>query len=389
MNNKLSAKPHYFERGLLKSNAKLVLSADYAPVLFGVLLSTLIPLAIITPFFLTAAVIASSPPHMSTAPGNEIAVEDIVFRVATVAMDIIVLFIVPVFQVGRSSFLLKARTQSAKIKHIFDGFRKGSFFKVIRKMLAVNLVVYAPPMLVLLGILLITVYFGIGNTEHFNSIMAAFSVAFLADTAFLMFLRYKYMPASYILAENPNISVRKLFSDCRKMTDGYKRDLFVLDLSFILWRLPRIILGGIVDILVMPYVQTTVTEAYCLIKSNYLHITDSDPDAGATAYILDRSAALSPSTVEPPPNVAPIAVTYAPAAAAAPSAAYTPPLATLHVARRPAAVTAPPVYKKPITPTEEYVNEHAEADPLPILMVDDEDSAVDAAPSSDTADNDE
>ena len=106
MNNKLSAKPHYFERGLLKSNAKLVLSADYAPVLFGVLLSTLIPLAIITPFFLTAAVIASSPPHMSTAPGNEIAVEDIVFRVATVAMDIIVLFIVPVFQVGRNNVLL-------------------------------------------------------------------------------------------------------------------------------------------------------------------------------------------------------------------------------------------------------------------------------------------
>lgn len=46
---------------------------------------------------------------------------------------------------------------------------------------------------------------------------------------------YEYSMIPYILAENPNVKAKEVFAMSKKMTNGHKLELFLLDLSFIPW----------------------------------------------------------------------------------------------------------------------------------------------------------
>lgn len=74
---------------------------------------------------------------------------------------------------------------------------------------------------------------------------------------------YQYKMIPYILADNPDIGWKEAFELSKKMTDGHKMDLFILDLSFIGWGILSAITCGIVGIFyVAPYKQQTMAEAY-------------------------------------------------------------------------------------------------------------------------------
>ncbi len=77
-----------------------------------------------------------------------------------------------------------------------------------------------------------------------------------------------YMFAPFILAENPEIPVMDAINISKDMTRGYKWELFVLYLSFILWYLLCGVTFGIAYIYVGPYVTATFTNAYNRIKYN-------------------------------------------------------------------------------------------------------------------------
>lgn len=79
---------------------------------------------------------------------------------------------------------------------------------------------------------------------------------------------YSYSMAPYILAENPEISALEAINRSKEMTMGYKGDLFVLDLSFIGWTLLGSITFGLAYIYVLPYMSTTVVNAYYALKEN-------------------------------------------------------------------------------------------------------------------------
>lgn len=68
---------------------------------------------------------------------------------------------------------------------------------------------------------------------------------------------YKTYFANQILADNPNMKPTEALKLSGKMTNGSKGELFVLDLSFILWDLLCIVTFGIASIYVIPYVMTT------------------------------------------------------------------------------------------------------------------------------------
>jgi len=53
---------------------------------------------------------------------------------------------------------------------------------------------------------------------------------------------YAYSMVPYLLAENPNIGARRAIRISNQMTYGHKFDMFVLDLSFIPWYIPVIVL---------------------------------------------------------------------------------------------------------------------------------------------------
>ncbi len=77
-----------------------------------------------------------------------------------------------------------------------------------------------------------------------------------------------YSMAYYILAENPNMTASEALDESKRITTGYKGDLFILQLSFIPWFLLCGITFGIAAIYVLPYMQTTLANFYHSIKNN-------------------------------------------------------------------------------------------------------------------------
>lgn len=68
---------------------------------------------------------------------------------------------------------------------------------------------------------------------------------------------YKYYFTSYIMMDKPELSWKEAMNISKKMTNGHKGELFVLDLSFIGWHFLTAITCGLVGIYVLPYVYTT------------------------------------------------------------------------------------------------------------------------------------
>jgi uncharacterized membrane protein len=81
---------------------------------------------------------------------------------------------------------------------------------------------------------------------------------------------YSYSMVPYILADNPNIGVKKAIALSNEMTMGHKSDMFVLDLSFIGWYLLGIIALGIGVLFVLPYENATKAELYLVLRENAL-----------------------------------------------------------------------------------------------------------------------
>jgi len=75
-----------------------------------------------------------------------------------------------------------------------------------------------------------------------------------------------YSMAPYILAENPEMTAKEALNESKKITEGHKKDLFVLSLSFFFWYMLVGVTFGIAIIYVAPYMQATMANAYLSIK---------------------------------------------------------------------------------------------------------------------------
>lgn len=73
---------------------------------------------------------------------------------------------------------------------------------------------------------------------------------------------YQYRYVSYLLAEDTSLSAHEILNKSKKMTMGHKMDIFVLDLSFILWNLLGLITFGLSSYFVAPYVEATNARLY-------------------------------------------------------------------------------------------------------------------------------
>lgn len=82
---------------------------------------------------------------------------------------------------------------------------------------------------------------------------------------------YSYSLAIYIKSENPNIPASTAIELSKRMTNGHKMDLFVLDMSFIGWWILSAFTLHILGILyVMPYQYASKAFAYEEIKEEAL-----------------------------------------------------------------------------------------------------------------------
>ena len=77
---------------------------------------------------------------------------------------------------------------------------------------------------------------------------------------------YAYAMTPYILLDRPELSPTEAIAESRKMMDGRKMDLFILDLSFIGWMLLSVLTCGILLFYVEPYMMATRSAFYLELK---------------------------------------------------------------------------------------------------------------------------
>ena len=111
----------------------------------------------------------------------------------------------------------------------------------------------------------------------FDDFFSAFKVTFLVGLyTFLWSLlfiipgivkSYAYSMSMYVLAENKGKSARACIKESVRITEGYKGELFLLDLSFIGWFLLGSLTCGIAYFWIIPYYSVTKANAYRVLKS--------------------------------------------------------------------------------------------------------------------------
>ena len=77
---------------------------------------------------------------------------------------------------------------------------------------------------------------------------------------------YAYSMAPYILADNPEMTAREALRESKKLTKGYKGQLFIMQLSFIGWFMLAPLTFGLLFIWLGPYIGATYANAYLALK---------------------------------------------------------------------------------------------------------------------------
>ena len=78
-----------------------------------------------------------------------------------------------------------------------------------------------------------------------------------------------YFMAPYILAECENVTATEAIKLSKRMTSGYKGEIFVMQLSFILWNMLSMITFGVLGVLyVNPYIYISLAGLYEELKQN-------------------------------------------------------------------------------------------------------------------------
>jgi hypothetical protein len=125
--------------------------------------------------------------------------------------------------------------------------------------------------------------FGFKKSRYSDIVIAMLWRGFLNFLWFLLLIipgivkTYAYRMVPYILGDNPNIGYKRAVDLSKKMTNGQKFDMFVLDLSFIGWYLLGFIALLVGMLFVMPYENATKGELYILLRQAAL-------DSGLCSY---------------------------------------------------------------------------------------------------------
>ena len=138
-------------------------------------------------------------------------------------------------KVGRARYFSHAIAGDSQFEYVFSTFKRGEWGQMALKLLYVDVIIF------LWGLLLVI-------------------------PGIIKSYQYRFVP--FILAENPQLSARQAMDLSTTMTDNDKINLFVLDLSFLGWR----ILSGLIPLvgpfLLEPYPKATEATLYRLKAAN-------------------------------------------------------------------------------------------------------------------------
>jgi len=140
-------------------------------------------------------------------------------------------------EVGSRKYFIRASEGNSNLNHIKFAFKSGHIGNVIVSML-------------------------------YRSILLLLWFLCLIIPGIIKSYAYRFVP--YLLADNPGISPSRAIELSKKMTDGQKMDMFVLDLSFIGWYILGGLALGIGILFVNPYRDTTYSELYLVLRDNLI-----------------------------------------------------------------------------------------------------------------------
>lgn len=145
--------------------------------------------------------------------------------------------------VGKNRYFMEHRAFDSKFERLFWSFKSGRYMNVVKIMFWRELKVFLWSLLfVIPGII----------------------------------KSYEYSMVPYILAENPQISSERAFELSKKMTHGEKWKIFVLDLSFLGWRILGVLCCCVGEIFLQPYVEATYAELYQVMREKAHGLSFSD-----------------------------------------------------------------------------------------------------------------
>ena len=79
-----------------------------------------------------------------------------------------------------------------------------------------------------------------------------------------------YQPALFVLAGNPEMSVRKAFAECSRYMNGRRMEYFLFALSFLVWYLLATMTFGLMLLFVEPYYNIAMISYAQLIRGEWL-----------------------------------------------------------------------------------------------------------------------
>jgi len=146
-------------------------------------------------------------------------------------------FIYYPIQVGQCTFFIRAPSGDRRFSYLFSSFKGDRYLPTVKTMFVVNLYIFLWSLLLIVP--------GIIKS-------------------------YQYRMAPYIISETPTISPGDAMALSRKMSDGKKKDMLVLDLSFFGWYLLGTLACGIGTFFIHPYYEATWAQFYLVLKRQSL-----------------------------------------------------------------------------------------------------------------------
>ncbi|MDY2959632.1 MAG: DUF975 family protein [Hornefia sp.] len=206
--------------GSIRKMAREKLSGNWLAVYVGVALAYILAVGMVVflsnciPIGQIESQVKPYGPEMFLRTFNQEAAE---YRVSVIAY-FYQAFISEIFMIGLASFLLKfIRKNDINPGHIFDGFEY--YFKAVGLVIVQSIFIFGWALLFIIP-----------------GVIKA----------------YSYSQSYYILAENPNKGIIQCITESRRMMDGNKGKLFLLQLTFIGWFILAAIPYGIIYFAVKP-----------------------------------------------------------------------------------------------------------------------------------------
>ena len=178
-------------------------------------------------------------------------------------------FVGNILHLGQVNSAIESTKGTISFDCLLDGFRTdylGRAWKLFVYRLIPSLPVLIPT-LMMIGILMPYTLAVDSDPLLISGLLLFVTLLLLVGMCFSIVLSYTLYFVPYLLAEHPELSLKETLRLSKKMTDGEKMEMFILELSFLGWLLLGAMLCGIGVLFVNPYIVSTNAWLYRTLKA--------------------------------------------------------------------------------------------------------------------------